>query len=134
MLYYKNKFYHNTLTIIDYLVAVMIKQYLKLILYIFYAYHQEVARDIIQEEGIPKSCEEVKLDKDLAIELDWIQLPEELEGSSNKRALEEIEEISVGLFATAAYGFILKKACNNDMMNTLEDESAWGSQSSLVPN
>ena len=31
--------------------------------------------------------------------------------------------MSVGTFAIAAYGIILKKACNNDTINTLEDES-----------
>ena len=39
MLYYKNKFHYNASTIADYLVAVMVKQYLKLILYIFDTYH-----------------------------------------------------------------------------------------------
>ena len=72
ILYYKNKFDRDASTIADYLVAVMVKQYSKPILHIFDTYHQEVVRNIIWEEGILKSYEEDKLDKDLVIELDWI--------------------------------------------------------------
>ena len=64
LLYYKNKYHYDTSTITDYLAAVMIKQYSKPIIYIFDAYHQEVARDIIWENRIPKSIKEDKLDKE----------------------------------------------------------------------
>ena len=67
-------------------------------------------------------------------ELDWIQLPEDLDRNSNKRALEEIKVISVGTFATAAYRVSPKKVCNDDRMNISEEESTWEPESSLVPN
>ena len=70
MLYYKNKLYYDALTITDYLAAVMVKQYPKPILHIFDIYYQEMVRDIIWEEGIPKSREKEELDKNLAEELD----------------------------------------------------------------
>ena len=50
-------------------------------------------------------------------------MPEEIEGLSNKRALDEIEEISVGTFVTAAYRIISKKVCNSDKNDTLQVES-----------
>ena len=34
--------------------------------------------------------------------------------ASNKRSLEEVEEMSVDTFATAAYRITIKKAYNND--------------------
>ena len=73
----------------------------------------------------------MELDKDLAEELDQIQLPKDLEDSSNKRALEEIKEISVGTFATIAYGILSKKACNSDKIDT-SDNSTREPVSSLV--
>ena len=83
-----------------------------------------MVKDIIWEDRIPKSKEEDKLDKDLADQLEWIQLPEELEEASNKCFLEEIEEISVRTFATVAYGIIAKKACNREYNNMIQVESA----------
>ena len=81
----------------------------------------------------PKSKEEDELDKDLADQLEWIQLPEELEEASNKRSLEEIEEILVGTFATAAYSIIAKKACNGDYNNMTQVKSARDPERSLAP-
>ena len=46
--------------------------------------------------------------------MEWIQLPEEIEGALNKYALEEIEEMSVGTFAMEAYGITSKKACSSE--------------------
>ena len=65
------------------------------------------------------------MDKDLTEELNWIQLPKDLEGSSNKKALKEIKEILVGIFATAADRITTKKACNGDKIDISEDKSAW---------
>ena len=73
----------------------------------------------MQEDGIPKCKEQDELDKYLADQLKQIQLLEELEGVSNKRSLEKIEEILVGTFATAMHSIIAKKVYNgeyNDMI------------------
>ena len=37
-----------------------------------------------------------------------------MEGSSNKQAIEEIEEMSFRTFATAVYGITSKKVCNGE--------------------
>ena len=47
ILYYESKFHRDTLTIANYLAAVIAKQYSKPILYIFNQYHQEIAKDVI---------------------------------------------------------------------------------------
>ena len=57
-------------------------------------------KDIIQDNKNPKRKEEDELDKDLAKQLEWIQLLEELDRASHKRTLNKIEEISVSTFAT----------------------------------
>ena len=74
------------------------------------------------------------MDKDLAEQLELIELPEEMKGSSNKRALDEIKVMLVRIFAITAYGIILKKACNGEMNDTLQVESAWEPQSFSVLN
>ena len=76
------------------------------------------------EDGIPKSKEKDELDKNLAEQLEWIQLLDELNRSSNKHALDEIEEISVGTFATEAHGITTKKACNGNQKDILQHQSA----------
>ena len=83
-----------------------------------------MAKDVIWENRIPKSKEEDELDKDLVEQLEWIQLPEDLDGNSNKRTLEEIEEMSVGTFATEAYRITTKKACNSNKKDNLQHQSA----------
>ena len=55
-----------------------------------------------------------------------------MEGISNKRVLDEVEKISVGTFATIAYGIFSKKACNREKMDTSNEESTWEPQSSSV--
>ena len=47
-----------------------------------------------------------------------------MEGISNKCTLEEIEELSVGAFATAPYGIATKKACNGNFNEVHQVESA----------
>ena len=86
------------------------------------------------EKWNPKNLEKVELDKDLEEELDQIQLPENLDGNSNKRALEEIEVMSIGTFATAAYRVSSKKVYNDNRMDISKEESTWGPESSLVLN
>ena len=61
----KKKFYRDTSTIVKYLAVVMSKQYPQEILHIFDAYYQEMARDIIQKDGVPCSEEEEELAQDL---------------------------------------------------------------------
>ena len=58
---------------------------------------------------------------------------EEIEGLSNKRALDEIEEMSVGTFVTVACEITSKKVCNGDKNDTLQVESIQGAQSPLAP-
>ena len=65
-------------------------------------------------------------------ELEWIQLVNKMEVSSNKRVLEKVEEMSVGTFATAAYEISLKKPYNRKMMDTFNRESTQEPQSSSV--
>ena len=89
-------------------------------------------KDIIWENDIPKSKEEDELDKDLAEELEWIQLPDELEGILNKRTLEEIDEISVDTFATDTYGISPKKVYNENN-DKPQVESAWDPKRSPAP-
>ena len=72
---------------------------------------------------MPKSKEELELDNDLVEELDWIQLPEDLEGSSNKRSLNKIKEILAGTFATIAYRIITKKVCNGSKIDASNDST-----------
>ena len=102
-------------------------------IYIFNIYYQEVTKNIIWENSIPKSIEEDELDKELAEELEQIQLPDDMETSSNKRALEEVEEMLVGTFATSAYRLSSKKSYNREKMDTSDEESTQELQSSLVP-
>ena len=47
ILFYKKKFHQNTSIIVDYLPAIMQKQYQKNIIYIFDSYYQELAKKII---------------------------------------------------------------------------------------
>ena len=60
-------------------------------------------------------------------------MPNKLEGLLNKRALEEVEEMSVRTFATAAYGIASKKACNGKQMDIFKKESTREPQSSSAP-
>ena len=92
-----------------------------------------MAKDIIWEDGILKSKEEDELDKDLAEQLEWIQLPEEIEGALNKRTLEEIEEMLVRTFTIEAYRITSKKTYNRDFNNMLQVESTQDPQRSLAP-
>ena len=134
ILYYKSKYHQDASTIADYLAAVMVKQYPCPILHVFDAYHQEMAKDVLWEDGIPKSKEEDELDKDLAEQLEWIQLPEDLDSSSNKHAINEIKEMSVRTFATDAYGITTKKVCSGNAKDNLQQQSTQELKSSLVPN
>jgi hypothetical protein len=59
-------------------------------------------------------------------------LPDELEGLSNKRVLEEVKERSVGIFAIIAYGIASKKVYNSKKMDTSKEKSAWRPKSSLA--
>ena len=70
--------------------------------------------------SIPKSKEEDELDKDLAKQLEWIQLPEDLESSSNKHAIDKIEEMSVRTFTTDPYGITTKKVCSRNIKDNLQ--------------
>ena len=55
ILFYKKKFHHDASTIVDHLVAVLLKQTNKNILHIFDPYHQTLAKEVIwDEDGIPK--------------------------------------------------------------------------------
>ena len=56
-----------------------------------------------------------------------------MEGALNKCALEEIEEMLVGTFATEVYGIASKKACNRDFNDMLQVKSAWDPQRSPAP-
>ena len=57
---------------------------------------------------------EKELDKDLEQQLDWVEI-EELDAmsttSSNKYALEEVDEMSVDTFSTEAFEISAKKTC-----------------------
>ena len=55
-----------------------------------------------------------------------------MESLSNKWAIEEIEEMSVGIFTTVAYGITSKKVCNGEKPGISTNQSTWGPQSSLV--
>ena len=59
------KYYCNTSTIAEHLVAVINKQYPNKILHIFDAYYQELAEDVIQKDRLLKSKEEDELEKQL---------------------------------------------------------------------
>ena len=50
--------------------------------------------------------------------------------TSNKRLLDEVEEILVDTFATVAYKISIKKTYNNDNSSK---HSAWNPMRSLVP-
>ena len=65
ILFYKKKFHWDESTIVEYLAAVMNRQYLKENLYIFNPYHQAAAKDVIWKNGISYSIEEDELEKDL---------------------------------------------------------------------
>ena len=64
ILYHKSMCHRDASTIADCLPAAMAKQCQNPILHAFDAYHQEMAKDIIWEDDIPKSKEEDELDKD----------------------------------------------------------------------
>ena len=64
------------------------------------------------------------MDKDLTEELNWIQLPKDLEGSSNKKALKEIKEILVGIFTTIVYRISSKKVYKIDTSANSAEERA----------
>ena len=93
-----------------------------------------MAKDMLWEDGIPKSKEEDELDKNLAEQLEWIQLPEYLDSLSNKCAINEIEEMSIRTFATDAYGITIKKAYSGNAKDNLQQQSIQEPESSLVPN
>ena len=57
-------------------------------------------------------------------------MPDNIEVSSNKRVLEEVEEMPVGTFITIAYRISSKKSCNGERMDTSDRESTQESQSS----
>ena len=71
------------------------------------------------EDSIPKSKGEDQLDKNLAEQLEWIQLPEELDSLSNKYALDENKEISIGTFTMTAYSITTKKAYSSNQKDNL---------------
>jgi len=105
ILFYKKKFHCNAFTITDHLVAVLLKQINKNILYIFNPYHQTLAQEVIwNEDSIPKHREEQELDEDLDNQLDWIKIMKIQDdiSNSNKYSLEEVEEMSINIFTTAA--------------------------------
>ena len=94
----------------------MIKQYDKSVLRIFDPYYQILAKEVIwDDQGIPKNKEDQELDDELENQLDWVEIKELEEDIAllNERSLEEVEEMPVVTFATAAHGFSTKKACNN---------------------
>ena len=113
-LFYKKKFYHDVSTITDYLPVVMDKQYNSNVLHIFEPYYQDMAKDVVLENGIPIHKEEKELNDNLDEQLDWVELTDltsEL-SASNKQPLDKVEEISVNTFVMAAYGLASKKAYN----------------------
>ena len=57
-------------------------------------------------------------------------MPDELEGLSNKRVLEEVKERSVGIFAIIAYGIASKKVYNSKKMDTSKEKNTQGSRAS----
>lgn len=65
---------------------------------------------------MPMDKEEQELNQYLEDQLEWVEL-EELDAisatSSNKRALDEVDEMSVDTFGTEAFNILSKKACNN---------------------
>ena len=92
----------------------MQKQYFSKVLHIFDLYYQDLAKEVIWENGIPMNKEEKELNNNLNEQLNWVELIK-LEDdlvTSNKRSLEEVEEMSVNTFATATYSLSSKKACN----------------------
>ena len=84
------------------------------VLHIFNPYYQDLAKEVIWENGIPMNKEEKELNDNLDEQLDWVELIklEDDLAASNKRSLEEVEEMSVNTFATATYSLSSKKACN----------------------
>ena len=68
--FYKKKFYRDVSTIANYLLAVMNKQYNGNVLYIFEPYYQDLAKEMIWENGILIHKEEKELDDDLDEQLD----------------------------------------------------------------
>ena len=72
MLYYKKKYHRDASTIAEYLAAVMVKQYPKVIIHMLDACTQDEARDVMWKNGVPKSTEEDELERDLQEQLDWI--------------------------------------------------------------
>ena len=61
-----------------------------------------------------KSKEEDQLNKNIAKQLEQIQLLEELDSSMNKCALDKSKEMSVETFTTKAHGITTKKGCNSN--------------------
>ena len=75
ILFYKKKFHRDASTIAYYLVAVLLKQTNKNILYIFDLYYQTLAKEVIwNEDDIPKHREEQELDENLGNQLDWVEI------------------------------------------------------------
>jgi len=52
--------------------------------------------------------------------LEWIQLSEDLDNSSNKHAINEIKEMFIGTFTTDAYGITTKKAYSGNVKDNLQ--------------
>ena len=72
------------------------------------------------------------MDKDLTEELNWIQLPKDLEVSSNKKALKEIKEILVWIFTTIVYRISSKKVYNSDKIDTSANSAEERTSSSVL--
>ena len=53
---------------------------------------------------MPRSIEEEEVANNLEVQLDWVELEDNTSTISNKRSIEEVDEISVNTFVTAAYG------------------------------
>ena len=58
---------------------------------------------MIWKDGVLKRKEEEELAKNLEVQLDWVKLEDNLLTTSNKRSIEEVNEISVDTFVTVAY-------------------------------
>ena len=91
---------------VDYLSAVIMRQYGKEVLSIFELYYQDLAKDVVWIEGIPMIEEEKDLENALREELDWLELDTKEVEASNKRHCPTLEnDISIDSFTTKDFGF-----------------------------
>ena len=107
ILVYKKKYHKGTSTIVDFLVAVIIKQYNNSVLSIFQLYYQDTAMDVIWVDGILIIVDDKDLEDTLDKELDWLEL-DEVKTVSNKHLYPILEnDASVDTFAIKDFGLQL---------------------------